>query len=471
MSFSSSLQLLLATGSTRPWRQASYAMPLPPPSTALLSSQTFSSSEDSIQSNGAIARRYGSSPTLTHPPNTSPSHTTAAPPHSHSTPASRRTPPSLNSRSVLSSLSSHLSSRLLSTRGLLVLLCTIHTVVVVCVLLWLFSTSSSYSSSAFASSVPDASPFASVPRTWDALLSKMDLNTLRYSSPVSIRPLSNNHPLAEQPPQPVNATDAAEPALQPTTEKSGDSEIVVAKQDESAPLPTPPPAAAPTHSPTDTVSWTPLAPLDVPLAAFFNQLQHEHCADSSSSPPTYTKPVRSLLYSCSTNAVRLEHADELYEQHSLAGLYSMLRAATLAAASNRTLFIDDSHCNDVRSLPEGAARDAGLLCCEWRSLFQPLSSCAVPDGRIHSTNFVQCARVERRRSGAIRRGAGVHVGGGELDCYESSFPQHFPSLCNALVGSATVPSLHTARCVCLTIVVRPASLCSHSSRSSIQHPI
>ena len=372
MSFSTSLQLLLATGSTRPWRQNSD--PTMPTSSSFASSpskQSQQSDDDGLPTNGAIARRYGSSPILIHQSyqNGSSHHNHTA---SYSAPPSRRSSPAAHPRSVLSSLSSHISSRLTGTRSLLIMLCTVHTVVVVCVLLWLFSTSSPSTSSTLTSSASDVSSFG----TWDALLSKMDLNKLHYSSPVSIRPLTSSddrQQLVQSLNHPAAHTDAQR------TIASG-NETVDTPAETNLPDQFNTPPADSTQSANDKLTWTPpAAALGVPLAAFFNQLQHEQCTDSFASPPTNSKPVRSLIYSCSANAIRLEHADELYEQHSIAGLYALLRAATLATASNRTLLLDDSHCDTVRSLPAGTTKDAGLLCCEWRSLFQPLSSCAMPD--------------------------------------------------------------------------------------------
>ena len=355
--------------------------------------QSCSDGDDEFNVPGAIARRYGSSPVLIQPynPNGSGNHEGYSnhngTPHSTPPATSRRTSPLLSSRSVLS------PSGLLSTRGLLIVLCLLHTIVVVCVLLWLFSTSSSSSSSSFASSsAADASPFG----TWDALLSKVDVKSLRYSSPVSILPLSSTNAdvaadtslLSSALPS-ATAAEASDTSNQQQTENSN---AAPAKVEEATTLASSPAAVTTSAVYTSAMSKQvqsndavilPLpAALGVSVTAFVNHLQHEQCTDSSSTPPTLSAPVRSLIYSCLANAVRLEHDDELYQQHSIAGLYAILRAATLATASNRTMLIDHSQCGDIQSLPEGVARDAGLLCCSWQSLFQPLSSCAMPEGAV-----------------------------------------------------------------------------------------
>ena len=391
MSFSTSLQLLMATGSTQPWRKQSVTMPIPLTSPTNGHAKSHSFDTPHTHGNGAVARRYGSSPILSPPPNDSLGSSSSAPfpdtsPKS-TPPTSRRISPTLNSRSTLASLPAYL----LHTRGLLVLLCFLHTAVVVGVLLWLFSPSASSSASSFTSAGPDGSPFSSVSGTWNALLSRMDLTPLRYSSPASTRAL-NSAPEQTLPAAAAAETSSSEQS-QPTPDSSQTAHAAVVKAveaaqqgqpDQTQPSPPSPPLAsatpaeragadsAPTPSASEQSSLITLSALTVPFATFFHQLQHEHCADSSSAP------VRSLVYSCSANTVHLEHADELYEQHSLAGLYAVLRAATLASASNRTLLLDDSQCGDVRSLAEGAARDAGVLCCEWRTLFQPVSPCALP---------------------------------------------------------------------------------------------
>ena len=359
------MQLLLATGSTQPWRHSSSAatatMPLASSSHLSPSSSASPSSRGSSADDAAaavsIARRYGSAPALTHNP--SPASTPPQLPYTQ--PVSRRSSPSLNSRSTLSSLSSHLSSRLLNTRGLLLVLCAVHVLVLAAVLVWLFSSSlsSSFSSSLASSGV-----------TFDALLSNMDLKSLHYSPPVSIRQLSSDdqhqHVQQSEPaPASVQAGNSSAASKQ-LTEQSWDAGNRIAEAHPFSPSPL---GRQPSHIATPL----PAAALGTSLAVYLNQLQHEQCPSSSF-------PARSLIYSCSANAVHLEHDNELYDEHSIAGLYAVLRAATLAAASSRTLLIDDSQCEAVRSLQAGVERDAGLLCCEWRSLFQPLSSCALPEG-------------------------------------------------------------------------------------------
>ena len=342
--------------------------------------------------------------------------------------------PPLSSSSATSTSLPH-SAALAASRGscrryaLICWLVALHLVVLVVVLSWLLSLSSSRFGSGGDNVRLQAEP-----------LSTVNLS-VHYSSPVSILALSKKDrkaaeqsapALAALPSSPppaasaaaVTAAPAAPPAASPPPPSpppppptpaapQSDGKAATMATASSAPLAV---AAAPAGN---VLSVQPAAPLTLPAAKlaaaaaggtppavplsptpvilrnltavpagsslldYLTALQTESCkspsflsalrSSGSASPPAF------LVYSCQANAAQLEHGDEQYEGHSIAALPAMVRAQTLALATQRTLLLDSSGCDSVRAMPAGEERDAGLLCCDWEEYFLPLSSCALPE--------------------------------------------------------------------------------------------
>ena len=109
-----------------------------------------------------------------------------------------------------------------------------------------------------------------------------------------------------------------------------------------------------------------------PLASLGNWLQGPAQGSSCRSE-------RWLEFSCLGAALGgLEHGEELVGSQSLSGLYAVVRAQLLAAASERRLFLNTTGCDAVRDMDKGEERDAGLLCCDWQRYFRPLPPCEPP---------------------------------------------------------------------------------------------